>query len=148
MDASRNETILLIEDNPVFLKVIKRRFETDGYRVIAADDGLIGLRLARKLDPDLIVLDLMLPYLDGHKVCRLLKFDRNLRKTPVVIFTSRDTDHDATLAKASHADAFLAKTVKPEVMLDVVRHLLDRAARFETEKIVFHDRESGAGVLR
>jgi CheY-like chemotaxis protein len=143
VDATRNRTILLIDDNPVFIKVIKCRLETDGFRVITAEDGLSGLRLARRLNPDLIVLDLMLPYLDGHKVCRLLKFDRNMRRIPVVIFTSCDTDHDAALAKTSHADAFLAKTVKPALMLDVVRRLLDQAVFFVAGNPDFRARDCG-----
>jgi DNA-binding response OmpR family regulator len=137
----RGQTILVIEDNPVFSKIIRRRLENDGFQVVEAEDGIAGLQLARQLRPDLIVLDLMLPILDGHKVCRLLKFDRNMRSIPVAIFTSRDTDHDAALAKASHADTFIAKTVKPAVMLDAVRKLIDHAEQFETEKIVFQGKE-------
>jgi len=145
---TRSRTILVIEDNPVFSRIIRHRLENDGFHVVEAEDGISGLSLARKIRPDLIVLDLMLPILDGHKVCRLLKFDRNLRSTPVAIFTSRDTDHDTALAKASHADTFIAKTVKPAVMLDAVRKLIDRAEQFATEKIVFQGKEYDVEICR
>lgn len=148
MDVNLNKTILLIEDNPVFLKVIKHRLETGGFQVVSAEDGLVGLNLARKLRPDLIVLDLMLPSLDGHKVCRFLKFEKCLRNIPVLVLTSLDTEHDSALAKASHADAFMLKTVKPTVFLDVIHRLLDRAAQFDIEKIVFRGKEYDVEICR
>lgn len=121
--------ILIVEDNPTFQKMLKMRLESNGYETLLAQDGLMGLNVARKEKPDLIILDLMLPQMDGHKVCRLLKADLSVRRIPVVIFTSRDLDEDAELAKKSGADAFVVKTTRAEVMLDVINRLLDRGVR-------------------
>jgi two-component system, OmpR family, response regulator len=122
-------TVLIIEDNRIFAKVIRKRFECRGYRTEVAHDGLEGYALARETRPDLILLDLMLPGLDGHKVCRLIKFDKALRGTPVAILTSRDSDEDEALSKQARADAYLLKTVRPEVLLDVARDLMEKGGR-------------------
>ena len=116
--------ILIIEDNPAFLKILKIRLETEGYTVLTAGDGLSGLSAARGEIPDLVITDLMLPSIDGHKVCRLIKRDRTLQHIPVVVLTSRDLDEDAELAKQSHADAFIPKTTRAEIIIDVIDQLL------------------------
>ena len=126
MDAGKK--LLIIEDNVAFSKILRIRLESKGYTTLLAQDGLKGLNMARETSPDLILLDLMLPVMDGQKVCRLLKFDKRFQNVPIVILTSRDLDEDAELAKKSGADAFLVKTIHPEVMLDVIERLLVRSA--------------------
>jgi DNA-binding response OmpR family regulator len=121
-----DQTVLIIEDNCVFSKVVRKRFESRGYRTAVAFNGLEGYEMARRLKPDLILLDLMLPGLDGHKVCRLVKFDRSLRHTPVAIFTSRDTDADEAISRTAKADAYMLKTIRPETMMEIVRHLIEK----------------------
>jgi two-component system, OmpR family, alkaline phosphatase synthesis response regulator PhoP len=116
--------ILIIEDNPAFRKMLKIRLESSGYRTLTAEDGLEGFNAVKENRPDLIFLDIMLPKMDGHKVCRLLKFDKNLQNIPIIIFTSRDLDEDADIAKQCGADAFILKTTRPEIILEVVRKLL------------------------
>jgi DNA-binding response OmpR family regulator len=131
------KTVLIVEDNAVYTKIIQKRLESNGYRAVTAADGLTGYDMARKLRPDLILLDLMLPGLDGHKVCRLIKFDRSLRSTPVAIFTSRDTEADETTAKQARADAYMLKTVSAATMLEIVRSLIEKAEHFEIEHIQY-----------
>ena len=122
---NENKTkILIIEDNVVFRKMLTIRLEANGYQTSFAEDGLAGLEKAQKEKPDLIFLDLMLPKMDGHKVCRLLKFDKNVNHIPIIIFTSRDLDDDADLAEQCGADAFMLKTTRPEVILEMMKKLL------------------------
>jgi DNA-binding response OmpR family regulator len=128
---------LIIEDNPMYVKIVEKRLVQDGFTVFHARDGLEGFNLARKISPDIIILDLMLPTMDGHKICRLLKFDRTCKDIPIVILTSRDTEADAERAEYSRADAFLAKTVNGAIMMDVVHRLLETASQYEVEKVVF-----------
>ena len=116
--------ILIIEDNVVFRKMLTIRLEANGYETFFAEDGLAGLEKAQKEKPDLIFLDLMLPKMDGHKVCRLLKFDKNVNHIPIIIFTSRDLDDDADLAEQCGADAFMLKTTRPEIILEMMKKLL------------------------
>jgi DNA-binding response OmpR family regulator len=131
------KTILVIEDNPAYAKIVCKRLESNGYKAVIAGDGLEGYALARKLRPDLILLDLILPGLDGHKVCRLIKFDRNLRNTPVAMFTSRDTEEDESTARAARADAYMLKLVSAGTMLEVIKNLLEKAEQFEVEHLRF-----------
>jgi len=101
--------------------------ESRGYDVVIAADGLEGWRLTQALQPDLILLDLLLPKMDGHKVCRLVKHDYRLRKIPVAVFTSRDQEEDAKLAKQVGADAFIVKTTRAEIMMGVIEKLMGDA---------------------
>lgn len=136
MDPTGKKKILIVEDNVAFCKILRIRLEASGYDVSTAFDGLEALSMARRMRPDLILLDLMLPKMDGQKVCRLIKFDRSFREVPVVILTSRDLDEEAESAKQNGADAFLVKTVHPEIMLDVIERLLERASdSVETAKV-------------
>jgi DNA-binding response OmpR family regulator len=127
--------ILIIEDNTDFLDVLKARLEMNGYQTISENNGLIGLQTAKKETPDLILLDLLLPGMDGHKICRMIKFDQKLKHIPVIILTSRDTDADAELAKKCQADAFVLKTVKFEILLDIIKKILDKISIINSSSV-------------
>ena len=116
--------IVIIEDNPAFQKVLRMHLEAKGYQVVSADDGITGLNTIRREVPDLIISDLMLPGMDGHKICRLAKFDTRLKHIPFMMLTSRDMDKDANIAQKCGADAFVTKTTKAETVLGVVQKLL------------------------
>jgi DNA-binding response OmpR family regulator len=131
MCESRQTRILIIENNAVFRNALKMRIEAAGFSVLAAENGLEGLNTARREMPDLVILDIMLPGLDGHKVCRMIKFDRKLSRIPVIVLTSRDLDQDAALAKQCGADAFVLKTTRPPILIDVIGRLLARKADAE-----------------
>lgn len=128
MKNPNQKRILVIEDNEAFLKVLKMRLEASGYETLTAQDGLEGLNAARKENPDLIISDLMLPAMDGHKICRFLKFDQKRHQIPFVMLTSRDLDEDEKLAQQCGADAFIVKTTRAEVILDVIKDLLNERA--------------------
>jgi len=129
MNDSIPKRILIIEDDETFLKILKMRLEARGYETILARDGLEGLNAVRKEKPDLVISDIMLPTMDGHKICRLVKLDRNIRHIPVIMLSSRDLDEDAEKAKEGGADAFIGKTIHAEVMMDVITKLLYRDQR-------------------
>ncbi|MDM7925792.1 MAG: response regulator [bacterium] len=118
--------ILIIENNAVFRKALRMRLESNGYETVDAESGLEGLNAVRKENPDLVITDIMLPGLDGHKVCRMIKFDRKFSRIPVIVLTSRDLDQDAEIAKQCGADAFILKTTRPPILLEVIRRLLER----------------------
>ena len=141
MENRTAKRILLIEDSTIFRKILKERLESNGYRTIEAMDGLEGFSLARKEKPDLIILDLFLPKADGHRICRFIKFDRNLCRIPVIMMTSRDLEKDADLAKCNRADAFIVKTIRVEIVLDVIKQLLDKYEK-QTEENIFLTRQA------
>lgn len=117
--------ILIVDDEPDLLTVLHIALETEGFEVIEASDGERGLELARSDKPDLIVLDLMLPRMDGYKVCRALKFDDRYRRIPIIILSARSGETDRRLALDLGADEFITKPYE-------VRHLVGRIrARLE-----------------
>ncbi|MFC1570076.1 PleD family two-component system response regulator, partial [bacterium] len=92
MSKSSPKTILIIEDNPASIKFIQTHLQKHDYNTVIAEGGFDGLNKARSVKPDLILLDIMLPDLDGHKLCRMIKFNHDLSHIPLAMFTSRDTD--------------------------------------------------------
>ena len=134
MNDSSQKRILMIEDNIPFTKILSKFLQTKGYAMLVAENGMQGIQLAKQAMPDLILLDLMLPGLDGHKVCRLIKYDQKIGHIPVVILTSRDLEEDAELAKKHGADAFVVKTTHRQILLDVIQKLLKRSEEKAQEK--------------
>lgn len=116
--------ILVIEDNPSFRKLISVQLEKAGYGVVTIEDGLQGLNAVRKENPDLVILDIMLPGMNGHQICRMIKFDQKMRHIPVIISTSRELNETVKIAKECGANAFIAKNKLGKSLLDVVKKLL------------------------
>ncbi len=116
--------ILLVEDEKDLSKTIVFRLEANGYTAITSYDGQDGLEKAKKEKPDLIILDLMLPKMDGYKVCALLKMDARYSKIPIIIFTARAQDEDIKMGKEAGADAYITKPFEPEVLLAKIKELL------------------------
>jgi len=104
-----SKRILIVDDEKFFIEPVKRLLESHGYEVFETYDGISGLSLAREIKPDLIMLDLMLPGMNGYQVCRLLKFDDQLRNTPVIIVTAKDSERDREVGLQSGAALYLAK---------------------------------------
>jgi len=99
--------ILIIEDDPGISLGLKDEFESEGYVVLAADDGEKGLEAARNQKPDLIILDIMLPVLDGYEVCKRLRMDGN--RTPIIMLTVKDKEIDKVLGLELGADDYVTK---------------------------------------
>ncbi len=118
--------ILLVDDEKDLVKTVTFRLKNGGYEVIAAYDGQEALQKARKENPDLIILDLMLPKMDGHKVCALLKGDARYNKIPIIMFTAKAQEEDMKLAKEVGADAYITKPFEPQVLLAKIQELLKR----------------------
>ena len=116
--------ILITEDSPTILAITKDALESAGYEVICARDGQEALDKARKEQPNLIVLDLMLPKLDGYKVCRMLKFDEKYKLIPIILLTARTNESDIELGKEVRADAYLTKPFDADLLLAKVKDLL------------------------
>lgn len=116
--------ILIVDDEGFFIEPIKLFLERNGFEILVANDGMSGLQLARKERPDLIILDLMLPKIDGFQVCRLLKFDERFRNIPIIIVSAKDTDKDKMLGRQSGADVYLTKPLVPQLLVEKVKSLL------------------------
>ena len=121
------ERILAVDASATVLEMIKSVLVADGYDVITASDGAEGLETARREKPDLILLDVMLPKLDGYRVCRLLKFDQNYRAIPIVMLTAKAEDAAVATGMRTGADQYLTKPVEPDTLLAAVAAEITRA---------------------
>jgi len=101
--------ILVVDDEVELAKAMTIRLTTAGYEVSVAHDGEEALKKARLEKPDLIILDLMLPKIDGYKVCRLLKFDQKYREIPIIMVTARVEEEDKRLGMETGADEYITK---------------------------------------
>lgn len=115
--------ILIVDDEPDLLSVLRFGLEAEGFDVLEASDGERGLDMARAERPDLLVLDLMLPRMDGYKVCRALKFDERYRRMPIFILSARTGETDRKLALELGADLFMTK---PYEVRDLVARIRER----------------------
>lgn len=121
-------TILLVEDEPTTAKLVKLVLQREGYRVVTADNGPLGLRKAAESAPDLILLDIVLPGMDGFEVCRYLRRDARTAHLPILMFTSLDRPADQRHGFAAGSDDYLVKPVRREELLEKVRGALFFAA--------------------
>jgi len=116
--------ILVVDDEAQLTEMVKLRLEAAGYSVSCAYDGVEGLEKAKKEKPDLIILDLMLPKMDGYKVCGLLKNDARYNKIPIVMFTARAQEEDIGLGRELGAEAYVTKPFDHKILLGKIRELL------------------------
>ena len=133
MNQVNQEKILIVDDEPYILLLLETRLKAEGYAVVTASDGLSGLDLAKKEKPSLIILDLMLPKMDGYKVCGLLKKDSRFARIPILIFTAKAQEQDRKLGEEAGADAYLTKPFEPPVLLSKIQDLL-KVERIEEER--------------
>lgn len=118
--------ILIIEDEKDLIELIKYNLEKENLRVSSATNGEEGLLLARKGHPALIVLDLMLPVMDGFEVCRRIKKDPSTSDIPVIILTVKDTEADMVTGLELGADDYITKPFSPRVLTARVKAILRR----------------------
>lgn len=112
--------ILAVDDSATILEMIKAILESGGYEVITASDGNEALVTAREHSPDLILLDVMLPGLDGYRVCRLLKFDQKYKHIPIIMLTAKSEEQAMVTGLRTGANQYLTKPVEPERLLAAV----------------------------
>ncbi len=129
--------ILLVEDEVKLARFIELELETEGYRVSVAHDGMLGLSLARESEPDLAVLDWMLPGLTGIELCRRLRATGN--KIPVILLTARDEVGDRVTGLDAGADDYVVKPFSIEELLARIRAHLRRTQESEEDMLQFED---------
>ena len=122
-----NKRILIVDDEPHIVMLLETRLKAEGYEVLSAQDGQKGFELAKKEKPDLIVLDLMLPKMDGYKVCGLLKKDSRYAEIPILMFTARAQEEDRRMGEEVGANDYLTKPFQPAVLLGKIKELLNHS---------------------
>lgn len=121
------KTILVVDDEKDIRELVRYNLARDGYKVECAQTGEEALRTARSAAPDLIVLDLMLPGLDGLEVCKRLKAERQTAAVPIVMLTAKGEDADVVAGLELGADDYVIKPFSPRVLLARVRAVLRRS---------------------
>jgi two-component system, OmpR family, alkaline phosphatase synthesis response regulator PhoP len=118
--------ILLVDDEVDFIEVVRVRLEDSNYEVIVAYDGEEALERAERDEPNLIILDIMLPKISGFDVCRKLKIDENFKNIPIIMLSAKFQPNDVNFGIAMGADAYITKPFEPQVLIEKIRELLNR----------------------
>jgi len=118
------ESVLIVDDDPVVRRMLQLSFESEGFSVLTAGDGLEGLEAMRSGKPDVVILDIMMPKLDGMKVMNELNDDDDLRGTPVILLSAKATSLDVDLGLKAGAADYVTKPCDPIDLVDRVRSVL------------------------
>ncbi len=127
------ETVLIIEDESDIVELIQYNLERDGFSVVAAKNGEAGLQEAYRRRPSLIILDLMLPGIQGMEVCRRLRQREDTRNIPLIILTAKSEESDIVVGLEMGADDYVTKPFSPRELLARVKAVLRRAQGSEKE---------------
>ena len=128
--------VLLIDDEPDILEILSYHLEKEGFLIKTAKNGVEGLEVARDFNPDLIVVDLMMPEMDGIETCMQVREDENLKNTLVALLTARSEDYSQIAGFESGADDYITKPIKPRVLVSRIKALLrSKEVKNTTEKV-------------
>jgi two-component system, OmpR family, alkaline phosphatase synthesis response regulator PhoP len=134
------DKILIVEDDIKTANLLQLYLRQEGYKAEIANDGYTGLDMARKIQPDLVILDLMLPHLDGLDICRLLRMESAV---PIIILTAKSTEDDVLRGLDLGADDYIAKPFSPREVIARVKTVLRRVHEHDTgigqKELVFGD---------
>ena len=131
-----NETILLIEDDKNILELVKYNLEQEGFRVLTATQGPTGLEKALKERPALVLLDLMLPEMNGLEICKTLKLNEKTRLTPIIMLTAKSTESDKVVGFELGADDYVTKPFSPRELMARIKAVLRRSQEKLPEEIL------------
>lgn len=133
--------ILLVDDEPDILEIIRFNLEKVGYQIKTASNGLDAIKVSKKFLPQLIILDVMMPDLDGIETCERLRQDERFQETIIMFLTARGEDYSYVAAFDAGADDYVTKPVKPKVLVSKVKGLLRRLKKREatSSQLVFNN---------
>jgi len=134
--------ILCVDDEPDILEILKYNLSNEGYNVSTAPDGKSAIEMAYNISPNLIILDVMMPNMDGIEACEKLRSDEKFNDTIIMFLTARGEDYSHVAAYDAGADDYVTKPVKPKVLVSKVKGLLRRLKKViakDINEIVFDD---------
>jgi len=134
--------ILCVDDEPDILEILKYNLSNEGYNVSTAADGKSAIEMAYNISPNLIIMDVMMPNMDGIEACEKLRSDEKFNDTIIMFLTARGEDYSHVAAYDAGADDYVTKPVKPKVLVSKVRGLLRRLQKViskDINEIVFDD---------
>jgi len=121
-----NIKLLLVDDEKDILEFLSYNLQKEGYDVITANNGLLALKLVKKHNPDLIILDLMMPEMDGIEVCEKIREDIKFNETMILFLTARGEDYSELAGFSAGADDYITKPIKPKLLVSRVNAILKR----------------------
>lgn len=119
-------TILLIDDEPDILDFLQYNLEKEGYKVYTANNGLVGVGMVQKVKPDLVLIDVMMPVMDGIEACYTIRKDSSIQQPIIAFLTSRAEDYSQVAGFEAGADDYIAKPIRPRLLVSKVESLLRR----------------------
>lgn len=141
-ETTPTKKILIVDDEPDILEFLQYNLRKEGYAVVTASDGKQAIGVAEREKPNLILLDIMMPELDGVETCRVLRSRKEFNDTPIAFLTARDEDFSQITALDVGGDDYITKPIKPRVLLSRIGALLRRSSRTsgdDVEAIELHD---------
>ena len=133
--------ILCVDDEPDILEILKYNLSNEGYQISTAKDGEIAIKKAREIEPNLIIMDIMMPNMDGIQTCEILRSDESFNDTLIMFLTARGEDYSYVAAYEAGADDYVTKPVKPKILLSKVKGLLRRSKKYSDKE--FNEIEFG-----
>jgi two-component system, OmpR family, alkaline phosphatase synthesis response regulator PhoP len=140
---SNSKKILIVDDEPDIIEFLQYNLKKEGFKVVSANDGRQALVVAEQEKPDLIILDIMMPELDGVETCRILRSKKEFNQTPIAFLTARDEDFAQITALDVGGDDYITKPIKPRVLVSRIGALLRRSGSTaddaDSQVIQIHD---------
>ncbi|MEM8526496.1 MAG: response regulator transcription factor [Bacteroidota bacterium] len=124
--------ILIVDDEPDILEILQFNLEKEGFEVTTAANGEEGIELAEKLAPNLVILDIMMPEMDGVEVCRYLRQNKKFNQTLIAFLTAREEDYSQIAALDVGGDDYITKPIRPRVLISRIKALLRRSRQSES----------------
>ena len=132
-----NHTILIVDDEPDILELVEYNLSKEGYTVHTAENGQEAVRTAKKVNPDLVLLDVMMPEMDGMETCIEMRKHPELEKVVIAFLTARGEDYSQIAGFEAGADDYITKPIKPRVLLSRIKALLRRGSAAPARKPIF-----------
>lgn len=126
MENSKGHTILLVDDEPDILEFLSYNIKKEGYKVFTANNGEEGVKMTQQLSPSLILLDVMMPKMDGIETCQIIRKDLNITQPIIAFLTSRAEDYAQIAGFEAGADDYISKPIRPRLLLSKIESLLRR----------------------
>jgi len=136
-----NPKILIVDDEKDILDLLEYNFEKEGFQVLRATDGRLAVDVAQQEQPDLVVMDIMMPIMDGVSACHEMRAIPELEKTAIVFLTARSEEYSEVAGFEAGADDYIHKPIRPKILLSRVRALLRRQDTQSHNNIKVHDLE-------
>jgi len=131
---SKEPLVLLVDDDPDIREIISYNLEKADYRVLTASDGIEGIKMCKKHKPDLVLMDVMMPGMDGIEACETIRSDQSISDTLIAFLSARGEDYSQVAGFDAGADDYITKPIRPKVLLSRIKALMRRGSQQQSAK--------------